>query len=110
MRAALFSTLLAAALGLGGPSLAQEGRDRTASRPAPAVAVRPPLQPEPGDIWAEVRGWHEATRPRPGARPPAPRGAAMAESPEAGEPAAAHRQPRPAAQPRRRSAPVAPAP
>ncbi|WP_149537152.1 hypothetical protein [Siccirubricoccus phaeus] len=105
MRVACLFLLLAATLGLAGPALAQGNRQGGSARAVPAAPPRPPLQTEPGDIWAEVRGWH-AARPRQGAVLPAQRRAAT-DSAEAGEPAAARRQPHPAApaaRPRRRPA------
>ncbi len=53
----LTATLLLAA-DFGGACQAQAPR-RAA---LPGVGPFAPLQPEPGDIWAEVRGWHQSQR------------------------------------------------
>jgi hypothetical protein len=37
---------------------------RPGAPPLPAKPPLPPLQTEPGDIWAEVKGWQEQQRLR----------------------------------------------
>ena len=81
-RLLLACTLLVVPVGL---AMAQQ------PRAAPPRTGRPTLQPEPGDIWAEVRSWDMESRRRTG------HGAAPASSQDEA-PSAAPR--RPAARPK----------
>ena len=82
VRLALAAALLVAALlaAPGGAALAQQRQ--APQRAAPPPSGQPTLQPEPGDIWADVRAWNEDARRRTGrgaapalgeVQPPAPR-------------------------------------
>lgn len=95
----LTATLLLAA-DFGGACQAQAQAPGRAA--LPGVGPFAPLQPEPGDIWAEVRGWHESQRTGLQARTGASeRRAAPATPPAAKRPAG---RSRPMAAPARREA------
>jgi hypothetical protein len=66
--------VLAGVLLAAGAAAQERGGDRGAAGRTPAG--RPgtaPLQTEPGDIWAEVRGWTDGARRRPTAPAEPPR-------------------------------------
>jgi hypothetical protein len=85
--AAVFLLMPALAAAQDAPPAAAP-RAGAAARPGAGAAGGPglaPLQTEPGDIWAEVRGWSKGSaaqgKPEPARRKPAGTPAAAAEQP-----------------------------
>ena len=68
-----------------GPVMAQSGQPNRPPAAFPSRSPLPPLQAEPGDIWAEVRGWQ--TGPRRTLSSQAPAAGAAAAQPREDVPA-----------------------